>query len=104
MGNNNVSVRRSYEEAITQLSTVQLSKITEAYKELHSRGGKRGGLVDRSLFTSYFDVSPVLSERLFEAFDRKKVRVCVHVIHLLVRAVFHRMDWLTLKSSFVESP
>ena len=92
MGNNNVSVRRSYEEAITQLSSVQLSKITEAYKELHSRGGKKGGLVDRSLFTSYFDVLPVLSERLFEAFDRKRVRVCLHVIQILVRAIF--TEWV----------
>ena len=74
MGNTNASIRKSYEEAITQLSSVQLNKITEAYKELHSRGGRKGGLVDRSLFTSYFDVSPVLSERLFEAFDRKKVK------------------------------
>ena len=73
MGNTNASVRQSYQEAIGQLSNVQLSKITQAYKELHSRGGKKGGLVDRSLFTSFFDVSPVLSERLFEAFDRKKV-------------------------------
>lgn len=75
MGNNNVAVRKSYEEAIAQLSGVQLSKITQAYKELHSRGGKKGGLVDRSLFTSFFDVSPILSERLFDAFDLKKVRV-----------------------------
>jgi len=77
MGNNNPSLKRNYQEAITQLSSVQLSKITEAYKELHSRGGKKGGLVDRSLFTSYFDVSPVVSERLFNAFDRKKVSIYV---------------------------
>ena len=76
MGNSNASVRQSYQEAIGQLSNVQLSKITQAYKKLHSRGGRKGGLVDRSLFTSYFDVSPVLSERLFEAFDRKKVSDC----------------------------
>lgn len=103
MGNNNVSVRRSYEEAISQLSSVQLSKITEAYKELHSRGGKRGGLVDRSLFTSYFDVSSVLSERLFEAFDRKKVRVCIHVMQYINEGCFHRMGWLILKSLSVGS-
>ena len=76
MGNSNASVRQSYQEAIGQLSNVQLSKITQAYKELHSRGGKKGGLVDHSLFTSFFDVSPMLSERLFEAFDRKKVSDC----------------------------
>lgn len=79
MGNSNASVRKNYEEAIMQLSNVQLNKITKAYEELHSRGGKKGGLVDRSLFTSYFDVSPVLSERLFEAFDRKKVGTCPYL-------------------------
>ena len=88
MGNSNVSVRKSYEEAITQLSSVQLDKITRAYRELHSRGGKKGGLVDRSLFTSYFDVSPVLSQRLFEAFDRKKVKRDFKAINLSIVVSF----------------
>ena len=91
MGNNNASIKKSYEEAIAQLSSVQLSKIIDAYKELHSRGGKKGGLVDRSLFASFFDVSPVLSERLFETFDRKKVSAYM-IMSLLVRLIL--IEWI----------
>lgn len=71
-----------------QLSSVQLSKITDAYKELHSRGGKKGGLVDRSLFTSFFEVSPMLSERLFDAFDRKRVTLLVPRCEFIFMRVF----------------
>ena len=73
MGNRNTSLRKDYAEAINQLGGVEVSKLAETYKELHDRGGKKGGLVDRNLFSEHFNVSPILSERLFDAFDRKKV-------------------------------
>ena len=73
MGNRNTSLRKDYTEAIDQLGGLEVSKLAETYKELHDRGGKKGGLVDRNLFSEYFNVSPILSERLFDAFDRKKV-------------------------------
>jgi len=80
MGNRNTSLRKDYAEAINQLGGVEVSKLAETYKELHDRGGKKGGLVDRNLFSEHFNVSPILSERLFDAFDRKKVTTFTCVV------------------------
>ena len=82
MGNSNKSFRKHYAEAISQLGTLEVGKLSKTYKELHDRGGKKGGLVDRNLFSEYFNISsPILSERLFDAFDRKKVSIKSNVCY-----------------------
>lgn len=74
MGQNESSFKRTYEETVSQLSTVQLKEIEVKFSELYRHaGGSKGHVVDREAFARYFNLPPTVGDRLFEAFDEKKV-------------------------------
>ena len=74
MGQNESSFKRTYEETLSELSSVQLGEITSKFNELYSRvGGPKGLVVDREGFSKYLNLPVAVGDRLFDAFDRKKV-------------------------------
>ena len=79
MGQSESSFQRTYEETVSQLSSVQLGEIAARFKELYGKaGGPKGHLVDREAFSRYFRLPVAVGDRLFDAFDKKKV------LHLMV--------------------
>ena len=74
MGHSESTFRRSYEDSVSQLSSVQLREITTHFNEVYAKaGGSKGHLVDREAFSKYFKLPVTVGERLFEAFDAQKV-------------------------------
>ena len=74
MGQSESSFQRTYTETVSQLSSVQLGEIAARFKELYGKaGGPRGHVVDREAFSRYFKLPVAVGDRLFDAFDRKKV-------------------------------
>lgn len=75
MGNNESAFKRCYEETVAQLSSVQLAEIATRFNEVYSRaGGPKGHLVDREAFSASLHLPVAVGDRLFDAFDEKKVR------------------------------
>lgn len=75
MGQSESAFKRSYAETVSKLSTVQLGEIASRFNELYARaGGPKGHLVDREAFSKYFKLPVTVGDRLFDAFDEKKVR------------------------------
>ena len=80
MGNNESAFKRSYEETVAELSSVQLAEISSRFNELYARaGGPKRHLVDREAFSKSLNLPVAVGDRLFDAFDEKKVFVCVCV-------------------------
>ena len=53
------------------------------YNELYKHaGGRRGRVIDREGFSKYFNLPIALGDRLFEAFDVKKV--CLRNVYLCI--------------------
>ena len=76
MGQNESSFKKSYEETVSQLSSVQLREITTHFGEVYAKaGGSKGHLVDREAFSKYFKLPVAVGERLFESFDVQRVRI-----------------------------
>ena len=74
MGQSESSFQRTYTETVSQLSSVQLGEIAARFNELYGKaGGPRGHVVDREAFSRYFKLPVAVGDRLFDAFDRKKV-------------------------------
>ena len=74
MGQSESSFQRTYTETVSQLSSVQLGEIAARFNELYGKaGGPRGHVVDREAFSRYFKLPVAVGDRLFNAFDRKKV-------------------------------
>ena len=74
MGQSESSFMRTYEDTVAQMSSVQLGEIVSRFNELYARaGGPKGHLVDREAFSKYFNVPVAVGDRLFDAFDEKKV-------------------------------
>lgn len=81
MGQSESSFKRTYDETVEQLSTVQLQEIQAKFTELYQQaGGSKGHVVDREAFSRYFNVPPTVGDRLFEAFDEKKVPLVALVL------------------------
>ena len=75
MGQNESSFRKTYAETVSDLSSVQLSEIHARFQELYDKaGGCKGVVVDREAFSNYLNVPVTVGDRLFEAFDKKKVK------------------------------
>ena len=80
MGQSESSFKKNYEETVSQLSSVQLREITTRFGEVYAKaGGSKGHLVDREAFSKYFQLPVAVGERLFEAFDVKKVMRTRHI-------------------------
>ena len=74
MGQSESSFKRTYNETVAELSTVQLQEITARFNELYTQaGGSKGHVVDREKFAKYFNLPPTVGDRLFDAFDEKQV-------------------------------
>lgn len=87
MGQNESAFKRTYEETVCQLSSVQIGEIARRFNELYSKaGGPKGHVVDREAFSKYFNLPVAVGDRLFDAFDEKKV-----VIYIL--AVWCMCGW-----------
>ena len=74
MGQSESSFKRTYEETVCQLSSVQMGEISRRFNELYAKaGGPKGHVVDREAFSKYFNLPVAVGDRLFDAFDEKKV-------------------------------
>jgi hypothetical protein len=74
MGQNESSFKRTYSDTVSQLSSVQLGEITARFNELYAKtGGAKGLVVDREAFSKHLNLPVAIGDRLFEAFDGKKV-------------------------------
>lgn len=74
MGQNESSFKHTYEETVCQLSSVQMGEISRRFNELYAKaGGPKGHVVDREAFSKYFNLPVAVGDRLFDAFDEKKV-------------------------------
>lgn len=74
MGQNESTFKRTYSDTVSQLSSVQLGEITSRFNELYAKaGGAKGLVVDREAFSQYLNLPVAIGDRLFEAFDEKKV-------------------------------
>lgn len=74
MGQNESAFKKTYSDTVSQLSTVQLGEITTRFNELYSKaGGAKGLVVDREAFSQHLNLPVAVGDRLFEAFDEKKV-------------------------------
>lgn len=74
MGQNESTFKRTYSDTVSQLSSVQLGEITARFNELYAKaGGTKGLVVDREAFSKYLNLPVAIGDRLFEAFDEKKV-------------------------------
>ena len=74
MGQNESSFRNTYAETVSQLSTVQLGEIHARFDGLYAKaGGSKGVVVDREAFSYYLNLPVTVGDRLFDAFDQKKV-------------------------------
>lgn len=74
MGQNESSFKKTYAETVSQLSSVQLGEITARFNELYAKaGGAKGVVVDREAFSGYLNLPVAVGDRLFDAFDSKKV-------------------------------
>lgn len=75
MGQNESSFRKTYAETVSELSSVQLSEIHRLFEELYAKsGGSKGAIVDREAFSKCLNLPVTVGDRLFDAFDKKKVR------------------------------
>ena len=83
MGQNESTFKRTYSDTVSQLSSVQLGEITARFNELYAKaGGAKGLVVDREAFSRYLNLPVAIGDRLFEAFDEKKVqckKIALHV-------------------------
>ncbi len=74
MGLNESSFKRTYAETVSQLSSIQLREISNRFDELYTKaGGAKGLVVDREAFSQHLNLPVAIGDRLFEAFDEKKV-------------------------------
>lgn len=74
MGQNESSFKKTYEETVSELSSVQLAEISSRFNDLYAKArGSKGLVVDREAFSNYLDLPVTIGDRLFDAFDRKKV-------------------------------
>ena len=74
MGQNESAFKKTYEETVSQLSSVQMGEISHRFNELYAKaGGSKGHVVDREAFSRYFNLPVAVGDRLFDAFDEKKV-------------------------------
>ena len=92
MGQNESSFKQTYEETVSQLSSVQLGEISRRFNELYAKaGGPKGHVVDREVFSKYFSLPVAVGDRLFDAFDEKKVwiRLCMLVLRIYVAFAFY---------------
>jgi len=81
MGQNESSFRKTYAETVSELSSVQLSEIHARFQELYAKaGGSKGVVVDREAFSNYLNVPVTVGDRLFEAFDKKKVSLKIREV------------------------
>ncbi len=79
MGQSESSFKQSYAETVSRLSSVQLGEISSRFNELYARaGGPKGHLVDREAFSAYFKLPVTVGDRLFDAFDERKVGSYIH--------------------------
>ena len=77
MGQSESSFKRTYEDTVSQLSSVQLGEIASRFNELYAKaGGRKGHVVDREAFSEYFHLPVAIGDRLFDAFDEQKVSSC----------------------------
>ena len=84
MGQNESSFKKTYEETVSELSNVQLAEISARFRDLYAKaGGSKGLVVDREAFSRYLDVPVTVGDRLFDAFDRKKVMFLSRVSYYL---------------------
>ena len=84
MGQSESSFKRTYEDTVSQLSSVQLGEIAARFNELYGKaGGPKGHVVDREAFSRYFRLPVAVGDRLFDAFDKQKVveARAFHVTH-----------------------
>ena len=80
MGQSESSFKRTYEETVSELSSVQLGDIAARFNELYAKaGGSKGHVVDKEAFSKYFNLPVTVGDRLFDAFDGKKAS-CVLLI------------------------
>lgn len=74
MGQNESSFKKTYAETVSQLSSVQLQEISARFEELYTKaGGAKGLVVDREAFSQHLNLPVTIGDRLFDAFDEKKV-------------------------------
>lgn len=74
MGQNESAFKKTYSETVSQLSSVQLGEISARFNELYARaGGAKGLVVDREAFSKYLNLPVAIGDRLFDAFDEKRV-------------------------------
>ena len=91
MGQSESSFTRTYQETVSQLSNVQLGEITTRFNELYaSAGGTKGLVVDREAFSKYLNVPVTIGDRLFDAFDTKKVTTATILVSQSWLLVFRR--------------
>ena len=74
MGQSESSFKKTYAETVSQLSSVQLREISTRFEELYAKaGGAKGLVVDREAFSQHLNLPVAIGDRLFDAFDEKKV-------------------------------
>lgn len=74
MGQSESSFKKTYAETVSELSNVQLREIATRFEELYAKaGGAKGLVVDREAFSQYLNLPVAIGDRLFDAFDEKKV-------------------------------
>ena len=84
----------SISDLVSQLSTLEVAAVSEAFKELHSRAGTGGHVVNLEEFSHYFKLPLLLGERLFFALDWKQTGSIdfdefIYGIAMLLHGTFH---------------
>lgn len=72
------------------LNVLQLGSVGHEFNQLYAESsGKQGKLLDRAAFSRHFKLPGILGDRLFEAFDTKKVILKKKKVILNVRELGH---------------
>lgn len=86
MGQSESSFKRTYSETVSQLSSVQLGEISSRFNDLYAKaGGAKGLVVDREAFSRYLNLPVAIGDRLFDAFDEKKVKTHTGYVIIIMR-------------------
>ena len=59
-------------DLISQLSTLEVVAVSDSFKELHSKAGRDGHVLNLEAFSEHFKLPVLLGERLFQALDWKR--------------------------------
>ena len=74
MGQSESNLQQCFQRTVDELSMLELGEIGNRFNELYATaGGPKGQLIDKKAFSDYFRLPEAIGDRLFDAFDKRKV-------------------------------